>query len=198
MVSKKLTARLATFRLSRNSVFSKSIRPRDVSDVMMSTSCKTTSSIPKSGPGRYGDYVNLSHWELAINWPQSTHMMMMTWKKKVASSENMQGEMISFLFLSWIELVRLHYTSPITRREMENSRVDWQELLVAGSNERSGKICGWMRCLSKIQESKQGTSRKTNAQHNPGKTMELNIGRFYHQTALGPGIWCNLSSMWLF
>jgi len=100
----------------------------------------------------------------------------------------MQGEMISFLFLSWIELVRLHYTSPITRREMENSRVDWQELLVAGSNERSGKICGWMRCLSKIQESKQGTSRKTNAQHNPGKTMELNIGRFYHQTALGPGI----------
>jgi len=42
---------------------------------------------------------------------------------------------------------------------------------------------------------KQGTSRKTNAQHNPRKTMESYISRFYHQTALSPGIRCNPSSV---
>jgi len=73
MVSKKLTACLATSRLSRNSVFSKLIHPHDVSDVMMLYMSRCC-SIPKSGLGRYGDYVNFSHWKLTINCSQSAHI----------------------------------------------------------------------------------------------------------------------------
>jgi len=58
---------------------------------------------------------------------------------------------------------------------MENDGVDWQELLVARNNERGGKICGGIQCLSKVQEPKRSTSRKTNAQCNPRKTMESYI-----------------------
>ena len=78
---------------------------------------------------------------------------------------------------------------------MEDDRVGHQKLLVARNNERGGKIYGQMRCLSKVQEPKRGTSRKANAQCNPRKTMESYIGRFYHQTAPSLGIRCNPGSM---
>jgi len=73
-------------------------------------------------------------------------------------------------------------------REIKDDRIGHQELLVARSNKGGGKICGWIQCLSKIQESKQSTSGKANTQCNPRKTIEPYLNRFYHQTAISPGI----------
>jgi len=40
------------------------------------------------------------------------------------------------------------------QRKVEDDRIGHQKLLVARSNKRSGKIRGWMRRLSEVQELK--------------------------------------------
>jgi len=66
------------------------------------------------------------------------------------------------------------------QREIEDEGTGYKELLVARNNKGSGKICGWMRYLSKIQKLEQSTSRKTNVQYNPQETMKLYFSRLHH------------------
>jgi len=42
--------------------------------------------------------------------------------------------------------------------------------------------------VSKVQELKQSTSGKTDAQYNPRKAIEPHLSRLYHQAAISPGI----------
>ena len=82
------------------------------------------------------------------------------------------------------EIIQLHHNTPVGEH-----RGRWKMTeLVTRNNERGGKICGWMQCIPKIQESKQSTSRKADTQYNPRKIMEPYLGRLHHQTAIGPEI----------
>ena len=75
------------------------------------------------------------------------------------------------------EIIQLHHDTLI---EGYGERWKTTELLVARSNEGGGKICGWMQCLPKIQESEQSTSGKTDTQHNPRETIESHFSRLHH------------------
>ena len=89
------------------------------------------------------------------------------------------------------EIIQLHHDTPV---EGHGGRWKTTEL-VTRNNERGRKICGWMQCMPKIQELKQHTSGKADAQCNPRKTMEPYLSRLHHQTAINPGIQCYPSSM---
>ena len=89
------------------------------------------------------------------------------------------------------KVIQLHHDTPVGGY---GGRWKTTEL-VTRNNERGGKICGWMQCMPKIQELKQHTSGKADAQCNPRKTMEPYLSRLHHQTAINPGIQCYPSSM---
>jgi len=74
------------------------------------------------------------------------------------------------------EIIQLYHNTPVGEH-----RGRWKTTeLITRNNKKGGKICGWMQCVPKIQESKQSTSRKADTQCNPRKAIELYLSRLYH------------------
>jgi len=82
------------------------------------------------------------------------------------------------------EMIQLHHDTPVGGH---GGRWKTAEL-VARSNKGDGEVYGWMRCMSKIQESKRSTCGKTDAQYNPRKAIEPHLSKLYHQATISPGI----------
>jgi len=79
---------------------------------------------------------------------------------------------------------------------MEDGRIGGKKLLVARNDEGGGEVYRWIQCMLKEQKSYGGSSRKADTKYDPRKTMETYYYRLYHQVTTGPGIQCNISSMW--
>ena len=63
---------------------------------------------------------------------------------------------------------------------MEDNRVDYKKLLVAGSNKGCGKICKRVWFISENGKLNRGTSRKVDNKQNTREAMDVFNGRLHH------------------
>ena len=78
---------------------------------------------------------------------------------------------------------------------MENSRISYQKLLVARSNEECREICEEVQPVPINEEQDGENNREVEVKGGSGKTVDLYIGRLHHKTANSSWEGCNFGGL---